>query len=375
MSFLQKYLFIACLFVSFSALGQSTEVYQVKGVITDSLSKETLPFANVFFSGTTFGTVSNKEGEFVLSATGPGTYDLVISFTGYDTFYQQVDLNQPGQIRLNVALVTDAKLIGGVTVTAKKDQKWRENLYTFKQTFLGKSENAAEVRILNEEALDFDYDPKTRVFTAWANEPLIIENKALGYRLKYVLEDFVIYYQYNFSSFYGFPSFEDMNKRGKVPKRWVRARNKAYYGSVEHFFRELYQGNTLEAGFNVNSARDIEGMGRVFNSQEYDINGSVQLRPDSVRKRLDFDNLLYITYKNESPSPRYRTGFGRGNAPQLNTGGGQMSWIEIPEGVEGIDFEKTGYLINPLAFVLNGYWSFEKIADLMPTDFQPIEQR
>ena len=229
MSFLQKYLFIACLFVSFSALGQSTEVYQVKGVITDSLSKETLPFANVFFSGTTFGTVSNKEGEFVLSATGPGTYDLVISFTGYDTFYQQVDLNQPGQIRLNVALVTDAKLIGGVTVTAKKDQKWRENLYTFKQTFLGKSENAAEVRILNEEALDFDYDPKTRVFTAWANEPLIIENKALGYRLKYVLEDFVIYYQYNFSSFYGFPSFEDMNKRGKVPKRWVRARNKAYY--------------------------------------------------------------------------------------------------------------------------------------------------
>lgn len=372
-SVLQIYLFFPMFFLSFALSAQSETTYQVSGVVRDSLTQETLPFANVFFSGTTFGTISNEQGEFTLTANAPGTYDLVISFLGYTTFFQQVDLNKPRDIRLEVDMLPEAQSIGGVTVTAKKDEKWRRNLEVFKKTFLGTSENAASCRILNEEVLNFDYDTKERVFQAYAGEPLIIENKALGYRVKYLLEDFVIYFRYNYSSFYGFPSFEDMSKKGKTKKRWVKNRDLAYYGSVEHFFRELYQGTTHEAGFRINKAKDVEGLGRVFDSNEFDMTSIISKSEDGVRKEFTFEDFLYVTYINEAPSPRYSSGLRLNKGPEISKGGGQMSWLQMTEGIDKVRFEQSGYLINPLAFVLQGYWSFEKVADLLPTNFAPTE--
>ncbi len=59
--------------------------------------------------------------------------------------------------------------------------KWQ----VFKQHLLSTSENADKCKILNKEVLQFDYDPKTNIMEAWAFEPLVIENKALGYVLHY----------------------------------------------------------------------------------------------------------------------------------------------------------------------------------------------
>lgn len=370
----QNYLFLGLFFLS-SALFAQNPVYEVRGNVKDSLTNETLPFASVFFSGTTYGTTSDENGDFVLRTNEPGTYDLVISFTGFKTFFSQVDLNSPGTQVVNVALLTDAKLIGGVTVTAKKDEKWRRNLVEFKKLFLGTSENVAQCKILNEEVLNFDYNDRDRVFEAYAGEPLIIENKALGYRVTYLLENFMIYYRYNYSTFYGFPSFQDMTKEGKeTKKKWVKARDKAYYGSVEHFMRELYAGNTYEAGYRLNKAKDIEGIGRVFDSNEFPIN--VLVKPDStgVRKELGFKDYLYVTYLQEQPSPNYRVGWQNSKGPETTQGQGQMSWISMTDSTQMIQFEKSGYLINPLTIMLEGYWSFEKVADLLPTNYLPSQQ-
>ena len=365
----QNYLFLGFFFLS-TALFAQNPIYEVRGNVRDSLSNETLPFASVFFSGTTYGTTSDKNGDFVLRVDKPGTYDLVISFTGFSTFFSQLDLNTPGSKVVNVALLTDVKLIGGVTVTAKKDEKWKRNLGTFKRVFLGTSENVARCKILNEEVLNFDFNTGDQTFEAYAGEPLIIENKTLGYRITYLLEHFMIYYRYNYSTFYGFPSFRDMTREGKkVKKRWVKARNKAYYGSVDHFMRELYAGNTYEAGFRLNKAKDIEGIGRVFDTSEFSINEVV--RPDStgMRKQFGFKDYLYITYLNEEPDPNYRPGWRQRKGPEATSGLRQMSWISMADSTELIRFEKSGYLVNPLSIVLAGYWSFEKVADLLPINY------
>lgn len=358
--------------VSIQGMAQNASVYEVKGVIRDSLTNETLPFANVFFSGTTYGTTSNDQGVFSLKVNAPGTYDLVISFLGYKTFTRQIDLNEAGTAVLDVPMLPDVKSIGGVTVTAKKDQEWRDNLEVFKQTFLGTSENVASCRILNEEVLNFDYNRQTRIFEAYSGEPLIIENRALGYKITYVLEYFAIDYKYNYSSYYGFTSFEDMSKKDKVKKRWAREREKAYYGSLQHFIRAVYRGETVEEGFEINQARDVEGMGRVLDSNPYDINSTVKLSEDSIRKEFAFEHILYINYTKEAPSPNYRTGGLRINkTPEIRKGSGQLSWVTMMEGVDKVQFEQSGYLINPLAIVLEGYWSFEKTADMLPINYQP----
>ena len=57
---------------------------------------------------------------------------------------------------------------------------------------------------------------------------------------------------------------------------------------------------------------------------------------------------------------------------EINKGTGQMSWISMASKDAKVEFEKSGYMINPLSIVLEGYWGFEKVADLLPTNYQPV---
>ena len=365
----QKYLFLL-MFLSATGLFAQTGPLRVTGVVTDSLTNETLPFASVFFAGTTYGTTSDKEGNYSLSTKAPGTYDLVISFLGYETFYRQILLDGSGEVQLNVALVTEARNIGGVVVTAKKDEKWRNNLETFKRAFLGNSENAEQCKILNEEVLNFDYDPNEQSLEAYAGEPLIIENKALGYRISYLLEDFRILYKYNYTSYYGFTSFKEMGKESKPKKRWVRNREKSYNGSMQHFFKAVFESRVEEEGFVVNAAWDLEGGGRALDPDPVDLETLLA----SIRtgaKRLNFDNYLYVAYKNEDEPPGYYNR--RSGVSRSEVGRGQLSWMRLFDGVNGIDFESNGYLINPLVAIVDGYWGYEKVAELVPSNYSPTE--
>ncbi len=84
----------------------------IKGTITDSKTKETLPGVTVLIEGTTVATSTNMNGEFTINVDGEGK-KLVISSVGYLT--KTVDANQDV---INVTLDTDAKLLGETVVTA-----------------------------------------------------------------------------------------------------------------------------------------------------------------------------------------------------------------------------------------------------------------
>jgi outer membrane receptor protein involved in Fe transport len=63
---------------------------QITGVVTDSLSKQAVEFANVALSLPSSptpidGTICNEKGEFTLSKVAVGTYDVSISFIGFET--------------------------------------------------------------------------------------------------------------------------------------------------------------------------------------------------------------------------------------------------------------------------------------------------
>ncbi len=368
---LQKYLFLLMICSPLWSWAQNDLGFTVAGVVSDSVTNETLPFASVFFSGTTFGTTSDKDGNFTLKADKPGTYDLVISFTGYQTYYRQVDLNEEQVLRLDVKLYLSTRNLGAFTITAEKDEAWRNNLILFKKTFLGTSANANACRIVNEEVLNFDDNRSDRIFEAYASEPLIIENKALGYRIKYLLEDFKIYYAQNYSIFYGFPSFEPLGKKGKVKARWSKNREKAYLGSISHFFKALYEDKTKEEGFVVNAAKDMK-RGRAIDITPIRMSTLVSTKPNGTTKALSFENYLYIVYKNEKESNEYKI-YQHSISPKV-PGKEQLSWIFLPEGITEVDFEQSGYLINPLAVVTNGYWGFEKLGDMVPMDYLPEEK-
>ncbi len=71
---------MAVMFVSVAVNGQTT---LIKGVVTDSLSGETLPYASVMLKGTDAGTITDENGEFSFS-TSKRVQAVEVSYLGYD---------------------------------------------------------------------------------------------------------------------------------------------------------------------------------------------------------------------------------------------------------------------------------------------------
>lgn len=76
---------ICCLLISLLLLsGLYGQNVTVKGVVTDSITGEALPYAELLIQGSTFGTITNGEGQFSLSVPS-GKKTLVVSYLGYDS--------------------------------------------------------------------------------------------------------------------------------------------------------------------------------------------------------------------------------------------------------------------------------------------------
>ena len=109
-----SFLFIACL--SFKANAQFTAT----GSVIDSSTREALAGASVFCQNTTLGTVTNKQGEFSLQLKSGG-YDLIISYTGYQT--QQVRISGNDNNKLEISLVKEDKSLGEVVIRSSNEVK------------------------------------------------------------------------------------------------------------------------------------------------------------------------------------------------------------------------------------------------------------
>ncbi len=58
---------------------------QITGRVFDSATKEYLPGANVMLKGTSYGTATDRSGEFRILNISPGNYELVVSYIGYES--------------------------------------------------------------------------------------------------------------------------------------------------------------------------------------------------------------------------------------------------------------------------------------------------
>ncbi len=370
---LKSYILFLFFITGFNALAQNS--YTVSGVVKDAQSGEVMPFATVFFAETTFGTATDDEGRYSLTVTNPGTYDLIVKFVGYKTYAVQVKLGDQKDIKMDVLIAPDTRSLGSVVVTAKRDAKWWRRIKEFRLIFLGESANARQCKILNEEVIDFLYDDEKRVLEAFSSEPIVIENKALGYRIQYFLEFFEVNYRSNISSYYGYTVFEELEtKSDRKIRKWEANRKAAYQGSTIHFFSSLYENRLDEEGFVVQVAKDVEGVGRLLDAKNANAYQFLKSGSTDLSKVLPFDNYLYVTYQNELESKEYlelqSRRIGHASASKL-TKRPQQSWIAIMDGFESIEFEPNGYIYNPVSFYSAGYWGFEKIAEMIPLDYRP----
>ena len=102
-------------------------------------------------------------------------------------------------------------------VTAKSYEKDRKaNLKLFKKEFLGSTTNSRNCEILNEDDISFNYGSDRDTLKAYALKPILIFNRALGYKITYYLDIFEYTRKSNGLSFTGSIIFtEDLATKTK----------------------------------------------------------------------------------------------------------------------------------------------------------------
>ena len=107
-------LFTLCLIFSATAFAQSGTI---TGTVTDESSGETLPSVNVYVVELQRGAATDSQGEFTIEGVEYGTYTVRASFVGYDTFEQQVTVDQ-STVTLDIPLSSSMQQLDDVVVTA-----------------------------------------------------------------------------------------------------------------------------------------------------------------------------------------------------------------------------------------------------------------
>jgi hypothetical protein len=346
---------------SFLSLIASAQ-YNFKGKIIDSASREPLAGASVFCQNTTIGTATNKQGEFSLELKSGG-YDLIITYTGYKI--KELRINS-GDLSLdNIEMVKEEKSLGEVIITSNNEVKdgWEKYGTFFVDHFVGTTPNAGKFTIENPEVLKFYYLKRSNKLRVLASEPVIMQNAALGYNLRYQLDSFVYYYNTDINTYRGYCLFTEMEGDDNLKKTWAKNRRNAYFGSKLHFMRSYYDNAVEQEGFLIEMLQD--GSTTKFNRLNNLYDTAYYGALDSVGEvEIWFPRLISVSYTKSRPEKEYLEMFGL--PLDVLT---QNSYINLRNAV-GI--KENGYFYDQRDWVNQGYWGWKNIADALPYDYFPL---
>lgn len=304
----------------------------IKGTIFDNKTKEIIYSASIYFNGTSVGTLSDQAGNFTLDISKYQSMPLTISAIGYYSFtIKDFSSAKPLIIFLSPKLFE----LDEVTVKSKFHPLQRmENLTIFRNEFLGTTSNSLNCKITNEDDILFKLSSDKDTLKAFAKNPLLINNKALGYDITYFLDKFEYSKQSKSFFFRGNILFkEDSTIDARKKPYFEKKRYNAYLGSRMHFFRSLWINDLNSNGFTVrNSANEIIGYEKLVYS------------PDSRTKCLHSLTNLGVAYNTKQST----------------------SFILLSK--DKVNFDSNGYY-DPLLISWDGEMARQRIADLLPFDY------
>ena len=406
-------LFVLTTLLSIAAAGQN----KIEGKLIDEQTGEPIPFANVFFANTTFGTSTGVSGEYSFSGFPSGKYDLTFTFVGYATAQQSVTFEGNTHLIVKQKLAPETKVLKEIFV--KPDTVgWKRNYRDFKYHFLGTSKYAQQCKILNPKDLSLFFDPKDGTLVAYAKQPIVVENMATGYRIKYYLYHFEYASRSGLFNIYGLPQFEEMTaKNERQTKNWQKERQRIYEGSLLHFMRAWRSQAWRENDFKVSRLFRIPNKKRPpeeYLSAKINELRKRQLTNGQSTIRLNFSSAT-TNFKEDSLSYFYRlrnlpkevdsivnekltgTEFMSSQTGEANYQGllaVQYDRLEDPIYAQTVarreqrvkqrsilhvlaplKIYSNGYYQDVRGVFLENYWSWsEKISTLLPLDYEPAKE-
>lgn len=372
---------------------------RVFGKIVDASTAVPLPYVNIFFVNTTFGTTSTAEGTYSIAGFKPGKYDLIFSMVGYKRQQQSVQFEERNQVQIDIKLEPELIQLNEVTVM-EDTLGWKRNFESFKTYFLGRSDYSKKAVIQNPKDIHVYFDRQSSTLVAHAKKPIVILNEATGYKVRYYLDLFEFHFRSGQLFLYGFPEFEKLVPRNsREEKRWERERASVYTGSLMQFIRSWKSNMLVHDGYKVARVYKIKNTSRptdeylnskineltkrnaVLGNQgdslryfrklkskpvEVDsvakeiLNGSELL--DTTKELIQYKGALEVEYK-QKEELSYARFSGRDFTVK------QKSRINI---LGTLKLYENGYYEDVRNIILEKYWSWvENVSTLLPLDYRP----
>ncbi|MDR0364531.1 MAG: TonB-dependent receptor [Bacteroidales bacterium] len=121
--FKRLFLFTLLIFVIQTILAQSG---QIRGFIYDKANGEPVIYTNVYFKGTSTGTISDVNGYYAITKIPEGNYTLTIRAMGYESFEEEVFIGKNDLITKNIYLAPSIFTLEAVDITAEQEEKITE---------------------------------------------------------------------------------------------------------------------------------------------------------------------------------------------------------------------------------------------------------
>lgn len=356
---------ILILFIAvFFRIPAQSQHFIASGKVVDKQSGQALTGASVFCQNTTLGTTTNTQGEFSLNLAAGG-YDLVISYSGYETYSMRINSSTENIRTLTIELKQKDKSMEEVSITVTNEVKdgWVKYGGFFREQFLGMTINSSQCNIENPESLRFFYSKKKNRLKVTAREDLRVSNKALGYTIRYQLDSFVHDYGSGMTQYTGFPFFEEMSGTAEEQITWNTNREKAYFGSQLHFMRCYYDSTLKENGYKLEKIDPGTNKSKLINNPYDSLFFQIT---ESKDVDLVYSGKLRVIYMEEQPEKNYLLT----NKLSPNT----TIQISLLDFAEFITIEENGYFYDQKDLLALGYWSWEKLADFLPYNYEPVEE-
>lgn len=326
--------------------------FRISGEVIDSATREPVAGASVFLGNASAGASTNDNGSFSITGIRGGQYTLIVSVVGYKAYMQNVLVNEDMELS-DIHIAKKNTMLREVRIGPPRD--WEKDYQRFKNGFVGLSENAGDFVIVNPHVLSFGSDEG--VFTASADGLLVIENRALGYRIKYMLSSFRDDKKNGIIAYFGSAFFEELPGSPHRIKKWKQKRLDTYLGSDMHFLRAIIANKVKEEGFTVE--RLIRKPNPKYNGFGSKYTATLVTTPLETNEyahttniqgeyAIKFPDCLYVVYKGAQ-------------------GAGSTVVINAPY----LLFDNNGIIINLMDVLMEGAWGDSRMPEMLPVDYEP----
>jgi hypothetical protein len=349
---------------------ETASAQQISGTVVND-EGQPVSGATVFVDMTTLVTEADENGQFTLDAPAYHAFKVVAVADGYGASGVQIHQGDSGAMTISLS----------APVQVEGEPLDEDRLSFFKIAAFSYTRSARDIELLTPDVLRHTFDQANNAISVASTGPFMFTNPEMGYQV--TIHGFQFGGNAVGYGWGGYTLFEPMTpEKRKDEKKWADNREDAYEGSRRHFLRALMSGNMKQEEW---AAWFVGGPGAADDHSPVKEAGlkSVYGEPLPILYederpgvgRIDWSGWVRIQYFGNGGDGRWPQFIDRfwpvSDLSEVLASEMNVTFVELPTYQAFID--ETGVILPSEGPATNeiGYWTFFRLADMLPLDWMP----